>query len=154
MATAEQKGLVRAKSRYGIRVPSTDLVRLHKLLKPDAPLAGTQHCWSVKVLKRSGADYWILGAEDQPPENCLGINGKPVFIKELEPRLVSKQVLQPSQSRLIARSRMATLGSVDAVPSAHEVEVVPRAVTGPHEARFQAQDSRSARHQGADAGAG
>ena len=110
LQVGEQRGLVKARGRYGLRVPSAQFRSLHQLLRPGAsvperfpvnhvyrlgPLprsAGPKEVqewsqqvpWRLKTLKMSGPCHWIVGSESPPPSLTMGWNGQTILAVAVE----------------------------------------------------------------------
>ncbi|CAE7499629.1 unnamed protein product [Symbiodinium sp. CCMP2592] len=117
---AEQHGLVRARNRFGVRVPTAVFDRIYKQLRPgqDVPVnvqvkvlykAGPfpasaaaadiaewarQLPWTVRVMKTLGPEFWLLGAEAIPPAHTAHFNQTPILISEVKSRAAQQPVIQ------------------------------------------------------------
>ena len=115
-----QLGIVRAKARFGIRVPAARFGEIFAALKPDqiAPTrvqvnalyrigpiptgAGAAElqqwavkaAWQVRVIKALGATHWLLGATSDPPTVYPAFNGQTVLITKVPPRQQQQPVVQ------------------------------------------------------------
>ena len=115
-----QLGIVRAKARFGIRVPAARFGEIFANLKPDqiAPTrvqvnalyrigpvpagAGATElqqwavkaAWQVRVIKALGATHWLLGAASDPPTVYPAFNGQTVLITKVPPRQTQQPVVQ------------------------------------------------------------
>ena len=115
-----QLGIVRAKARFGLRVPAARFTKIFAALKPDhtAPTriqvkalyrvgpipagAGATEIqqwavkasWQVRVIKALGATHWLLGAASDPPTVYPAFNGQTVLITKVPPRHPPQPVVQ------------------------------------------------------------
>ena len=116
----EQHGLVRGKSRFGIRVPTAHFARLFAQLRPgDAvpdsfdvkvlykigpiPQGATAEVvlqwarklpWLIRVIKTLGPSFWLVGAACPPPSETLTFNQQPVLAAPVKSREVQQPVVQ------------------------------------------------------------
>ena len=115
-----QLGIVRAKHRYGLRVPAARFTEIFGTLKPGqiaptkvqitayyriGPLPtgvgadelqkwAVKASWQVRVIKALGATHWLLGASGDPPSLYPSFNGKTVLITNVPPRSQQPSVLE------------------------------------------------------------
>ncbi|CAE7245371.1 unnamed protein product [Symbiodinium necroappetens] len=116
----EQHGLVRGKSRFGIRVPTSSFARLFQQLRPgDAvpesfdvkalfkvgpiPPGATADTvlqwarklhWQIRVIKTLGPSFWLVGSPGAPPSETLTFNQQPVLVSPVKGREVHQAVVQ------------------------------------------------------------
>ena len=126
--------------------------------------------WTVRVVKALGAEHWLLGAQGPPATDCLAFNGRTILIVPVQGRSQTPSFIQ-SGSLPRHPPAASSQGSAEEDPwllndpwknyrktpqvGGHSAKhtaaqpQVPRAITGPTEARFQDQDARiSAMEQG------
>ena len=166
-----QLGVVRVKSRYGVRVLKAKFHEAFQLLRPGeqtpAQVAVTKTfrmsqvppgaravdiaawaeklSWPVRPLRQTGPRQWLLGASAGPPAEVLSFNNQTVLIQEQPPR-------QPEQSALTAgraiSSNVASAASSGPAPSylAQKTgvveEVPPQPPDPPNKKRFDDQEAR------------
>ncbi|CAE6968657.1 unnamed protein product [Symbiodinium sp. CCMP2456] len=120
LQTPEQLGLVRAKNRYGLRVPAARFPAIFANLRPGqvvpskvavnqlfrvGPLPqavstdaiidwASRAGWQVRVMKSLGARHWLLGASTAPPEVYPAFNGQTLLISPVGPRQASPPIVQ------------------------------------------------------------
>ena len=135
----EQHGLVRGKSRYGIRVPTRDFERLFRQLRPgetvpvsfdvralykvgplppgataDAVLQWAKQLhWQLRVLKTLGPQFWLVGAAEAPPSETLTFNQQPVLVSPVKSRENPQPVLQAGGPLPVARKQTPVSESAD-----------------------------------------
>ena len=116
----EPLGLVRSKSRLGIRVaeahfqaawtvvrpdqdapPKVEVTGLFKLSSAPPQLRSAdiqawaqQMHWQVRPLRCLGPGQWLLGANGPPPEGLLSMNQQAVLVQPVEPRQNHKPVIR------------------------------------------------------------
>ena len=129
----EQHGLVRSRSKFGLRVPTDAFARIFEQLRPGtkAPEAlevrglyktgpfphavsaedvqdwARQLAWPVRVVKALGPQFWLLGAPTDPPAATALFNAQPVLIKQVQNRDAAPPVLQAG-GPVPAQTRRAT----------------------------------------------
>ena len=117
---AEQHGLVRARNRFGVRVPTAAFDRVFRSLRPGQEVPATvqvkllykagpfpasaaaaditewarQLPWSVRVMKTLGPEFWLLGAETSPPSRTVHFNQTPLLLTQVQSRQVQQPVIQ------------------------------------------------------------
>ena len=115
-----QLGLVRARDRYGLRVPESRHEAIFKQLRPgqaapskldvkhlwrmgpvpaNADAAAIQAWangskWTVKVLKALGPQHWLLGSQVEPPQAYPGFNGQTVMVTKVPQRAAPTPIVQ------------------------------------------------------------
>ena len=131
----KQAGIVRSRTRFGIRVPESAYEELFKALKPGleprprvkvqllyrlSPIpAGADeqaiHKWSVlqqwpvKVTKALSPGEWLIGAAGPPLEGWLTFNNSTVLIVLVVQRSRERQVIQAGTFAASTRGSLATL---------------------------------------------
>ena len=119
-----QHGLVRGKSRYGLRVGTHAFQSLFKQLRPGEPVPATidtkllfkvgplppaapsealtewacQLPWQIKVLKSLGPRFWLVGAPMPPPTYTARFNDTAVLITEVKNRDAQAPIVQAGGS--------------------------------------------------------
>ena len=132
---SEQRGLVRSKDRFGVRIPEAQFTA-HMQVHPgkDLPVRLRVSClfragpfplqasaadiqsWSIKVgwqakaLKMLGAAHWLLGAEKPPPSDCLAFNGQTVLLTAVRAKEQSQPVIQSGVLPSLAPQRLSEGG--------------------------------------------
>ncbi|CAE7241088.1 unnamed protein product [Symbiodinium sp. CCMP2456] len=135
----EQHGLVRGKSRFGIRVPGHDFERLFRQLRPgvavpdsfdvrtlfkvgplppgataDAVLQWAKKLhWRLRVLKTLGPQFWLVGTDGPPPSETLTFNQTPVLVTPVRGRETPLPVLQAGGPLPTSRKSPQTTDSAD-----------------------------------------
>ena len=120
MGVRDQAGIVRAKDRYGIRVPESSFDATFKALKPNqdpqpritvrflfklcpVPAGATEQAlhqwsklqsWPIKVLKALGPREWLIGAAAQPPAGWLTFNGETVLTVPVHQKAREQSIIQ------------------------------------------------------------
>ena len=120
MQVAEQRGLVFARGRYGLRVPAALHAKIHSQLRPGTavpdrlaikliyrlgPLprsAGAKEIqtwagqlpWRIRPLKASGPTHWIIGSESEPPSVTLGWNGQAILATRVDSQPQPRSALE------------------------------------------------------------
>ncbi|CAE7736117.1 unnamed protein product, partial [Symbiodinium sp. CCMP2456] len=116
----EQRGLVRSKDRFGLRVPEARYEAAYGLIRPgqtapnrvavqylfrvgpvpagaDATAVSTwaaKFNWSIKIIRASGPSHWLVGAAQQPPSAWPLFNSQTVLINPVHQREVRQSVVQ------------------------------------------------------------
>eukprot|EP00438_Fugacium_kawagutii_P004319 Skav229427 [mRNA] locus=scaffold2297:344990:346853:+ [translate_table: standard] len=114
--------------------------------------------WPFKAIKALGARSWLIGSEQMPPAGIHTFNSSPVLIKYLPPRGVAKEhpVLagpRPTKKDQVNAPAEDPWGpffdpwhkSSRAAPASSNIAqgaAPTRALQGPTEAKFQAQEER------------
>ncbi|CAE7786699.1 unnamed protein product [Symbiodinium microadriaticum] len=119
-----QHGLVRGKSRYGLRVGTHAFQYLFKQLRPGEPVPATidtkllfkvgplppaapsealtewacQLPWQIRVLKSLGPRFWLVGAPMPPPTYTARFNDTAVLITEVKNRDMQAPIVQAGGS--------------------------------------------------------
>ena len=122
----EQRGLVRSKDRFGLRVPETRYEAAFGLVRPgqtaparvsvqylfrvgpvpsgaDAASVSTwasKFNWTVKVIRASGPCHWLVGAAEKPPSAWPLFNGQTVLIHAVQQREARQSVVQSGSLNL------------------------------------------------------
>ena len=120
LSVRDQAGVVRAKGRYGIRVPESSYETTFKLLKPQSepqPRVQVKHlyricpvpaganekailewatlqAWPLKVLKALGPREWLVGASSPPPDGWMTFNNETILTIEVPQKHRQQQVVQ------------------------------------------------------------
>ncbi|CAE7340139.1 unnamed protein product [Symbiodinium necroappetens] len=120
LQTPEQLGLVRAKTRFGLRVPAARFAAIFASLRPGqmvpnkvavnqlyrvGPLPQTASAeaivdwatkagWQVRVIKALGARHWLLGASAAPPSVYPAFNGQTILVNAVSAKPTSPPVVQ------------------------------------------------------------
>ncbi|CAE7237381.1 unnamed protein product [Symbiodinium sp. CCMP2592] len=116
----EQHGLVRGRSKLGLRVPASDFTKVFGQLRPGAPTplavdvrllfkggpfphaasadeisqwAGKLG-WQVKVVKALGPQFWLLGSASEPPASTAHFNDVPVLLSPVKSRDAKLPIVQ------------------------------------------------------------
>ena len=121
-------GMVKSKTKYGLRYSAEDFPKAWAVLFPDKPVPDAVdtsnlfqiQClpygcssemlmqwsqlmsWTIKPIKALGPNSWLVGSKDFPPEGLHSFNTQPVLIKHLPPRDVTQAspiVAGPQPSR-------------------------------------------------------
>ena len=145
MQCSDQLGVVRNKSRFGIRVHEKHYNRVYAALMPGKqvptkmvvtllfragpfPLqAGpedivswAEKCkWTIKVMKSLGAAHWLLGANQAPPAHCVAFNGHAVLLSPIKGREQQRPTLQSGHVQKVPTSTVAQLSPKDEDPWLH-----------------------------------
>ena len=108
----EQKGIIRNRDKFGVRVRDSHFEKLYAILQPGKsvpkripvnmlhragpfPLqAGANDIcqwaaefqWQVRVLKSLGASHWLLGSSSDPPSDCMSFNGHTILLSPVKGR--------------------------------------------------------------------
>ena len=116
----DQRGLVRAKGRYGLRVAESRFAAVFGQLRPgqtapsriavshlyrvgpvpqsaDAQALATwasKFGWTVKVLKALGPSHWLLGSSEEPPLEWPLFNGQTILVNKVQQRTAAAPVIQ------------------------------------------------------------
>ena len=120
LQTPKQLGLVRAKTRFGLRVPAARFAAIFASLRPGqmvpnkvavnqlyrvGPLPQTASAeaivdwatkagWQVRVIKALGARHWLLGASAAPPSVYPAFNGQTILVTAVGTKPNSPPVVQ------------------------------------------------------------
>ncbi|CAE7258026.1 unnamed protein product, partial [Symbiodinium microadriaticum] len=120
LQTPEQLGIVRAKARFGLRVPAARFAAIFANLRPGqmipnkvavnqlyriGPLPQTASAeaivdwatragWQVRVIKALGARHWLLGASAPPPSVYPAFNGQTILVNPVGARPTAPPVVQ------------------------------------------------------------
>ena len=137
----EQHGLVRGRSKLGLRVATPAFDRIFAQLRPGAtaPAAIDVKClfkggpfpheasaedvqswarqlnWPIKVVKAIGPQFWLLGSAGEPPASTALFNSTPVLISPVKSRESQLPVVQ-------AGGPLPPAGRRPSAPSPKEVD--------------------------------
>ena len=129
----DQRGLVRAKGRYGLRVPEARFATVFGQLRPgqtapsriavshlyrvgpvpqsaDAQALTTwaaKFSWTVKVLKALGPSHWLLGSSEEPPLEWPLFNGQTILVSRVQQRTATAPVIQSGSFQTAAPAPVA-----------------------------------------------
>ena len=123
--TQEQYGIVKGRTRYGLRVKAACFERAFRALRPNevppaqvavrslyrmGPMPASASMdtvssflsklrWKAKVLKMLNPTFWLVGSADPPPSNDVpSCNGEPVLISPVPERSRQMPVVQAGGS--------------------------------------------------------
>ena len=126
----EQKGIIRNRDKFGVRVRDTHYDKLFTTLQPGkevpkrVPISmlhragpfpvqagaadicswAAKFQWQVRVMKSLGAAHWLIGSSTDPPCDCMSFNGHTILFTPVKGR--DRQ--QPTvQSGILARPSVA-----------------------------------------------
>ena len=134
LLVAEPYGLVKGRSRYGIRVRSwsDQFDKTFRLLRPPQQMVIcslyklgpmppssassdtvakflTQIGWTARVLKMLSPSFWLVGASGAPPPETPACNGQPLLLTPVKDRQRSAPVIQASGPLAPAEPRSGSL---------------------------------------------
>ena len=116
----EQKGIIRNRDKYGIRVRDVHYGKTFAALQPGKEVpkripitqlhragpfpvqagaadiaAWAAKCnWQVRVLKSLGEAHWLLGSSCDPPSDCISFNGSTILLSPIKGRDRQKPTVQ------------------------------------------------------------
>ncbi|CAE7226264.1 unnamed protein product [Symbiodinium sp. CCMP2592] len=135
-----QHGIVRGKSKYGLRVSATAFAKVFQQLRPGEPVPiavdtkllfkvgplppaapadalvewASRLPWQIKVLKNLGPRFWLVGAPQAPPTCTARFNESMVLISAVKSKDVRAPVVQAGGS--VPRAPAKTPAPTDVDP--------------------------------------